>query len=189
LKLRVTRLRIALLFLVVVLVILAGWTASSPPTLGVQSQSQLTDSLFSYAQSIVTQNFSDPSGNYVFKFGFDYPNASVPQGQHIQLAVYCALINQQISSFFERGISIALQSGSLLVDGKSDFSVKIISKLQSNIQIFYFQNPNTNIPVGKHNITARLVLSTIVVNYIGSYGGSTEIVTLNGLMNINASMT
>ncbi len=187
---RLTRIKFAGIVLVVMVVVtLTAWSASSPPVLTVRSQSQLDSTLFSYARSFSTQNFTDGSGIYTFKFGFDYPNTTVSQGERIELGIYCALVNQQITSPFTRGIALNLQSGSLLVNNREDSSIKIVSKTQPGLQAYYIQNPNTNIPLGSYNITARLLLETIDDNYVGNLQGTLQVVNLNGVLNITSSPT
>ncbi len=163
----------------------AVWTVTSPPILGVQSEAQLGSSLFSFAKSSTVQNFTDGSGGYNFKFGLDY-SANVIQGEQVQLAVYCALTAEQISSSFTRGVALSLQSASLSLDGRQDSGVKTASKFQPGLQIFYIQNIDTNIAMGLHNVTARLILSTVDVNYIGNFQGSTQVVMLNVVLNITS---
>ena len=182
-----SRIRVAELSVVTLLLVgVAAWTAASPPILGVQSRAQLDSSLFSYAKSFATQNFTDGSGAYTFRFGFDY-SANISQGEKVQLAIYCALTYEHISSPFTRGVALSLQSSSLSIDGRQDAGINTGSRNEPGLQIYYIQNLNTNIPAGLHNMSARLIVSTVDVNYIGNFQGSTQVVTLNGFLNINAS--
>ncbi|MGI0078262.1 MAG: hypothetical protein ACRECH_01415 [Nitrososphaerales archaeon] len=181
---KVTKIRVSALVVAILVVIgLIVWTIASPPILGVQSEVQLENSLFSYSKSFATQNFTDSSGIYTFKFGLDY-SANVSQGEHVQLAVYCALTYEQITSFFTRGVGLVLQSASLSIDGRQDSGVKTSSRFQPGLQIFYIQNLNTNIATGLHNMTARLVVSNVDVNYVGNSLASTQVVLLGGALNI-----
>lgn len=181
---RLSRIRVAAVILLVVG--LAAWTAASPPILGVQSEARLNSSLFSFAKSFATQNFTDGSGAYTFRFGFDY-SANISQGEKVQLAIYCALTYQDISSPFTRGVALSLQSFSLSIDGRQNAGINTASRTQPGLQIYYIQNLNTNIPAGLHNMSARMIVSTVDVNYIGNLQGSTQVVTLKGFLNINAS--
>ena len=185
-KIRFTRLRVVAIAIIVLLVLgLAIWTATSPQTLEVQSPSQLQTSLLSYSKSFQELNFSDGSGSYSFRLGFDY-SSNISIGSKTQLAVYCALVNETISSPLTKGIALGLQSSSLLVDGSRDAGVSLVSRLQAGLETFYFQNPNTNIALGMHNFTARLIISMIDVNFIGNFETGTELVSVSGIINMTS---
>jgi len=174
-------LAIAIIVLILLLGIGAEYTVlRAPPILNAQSSAEIKGSILSVARSFENASFTDGSGSYTFRFGFDYPDTPIPAGSATVFKVYAALTSQQITSFFTRGVSLALQSGSLLVDGRFDSGVKIDPTIQANVSTIEFEFVNTSLPQGTHNVTARLILSTVDVDYIGFYTGATQVVQLNG---------
>lgn len=179
------------LILVIVIVILLGLSVEytllkAPTIMQVQSSSDQKNSIISVAHVYTNARFSDGSGNYNFRFGFDYPNTSIPSGGATVFKVYGVLTSEQISSFFTRGVSLSLQSGSLIVDGHYDNNAKVDVSTQSSIQVIEFELLNANFTQGSHTVSARLVLSTIDIDYIGYVTGQTQIVELNGTFSVGA---
>lgn len=173
--------------LVVVIIILAGltaWTIKSPTTLSVQSDQQLKNSVMAFSKSFSNLSTTDSAGSYTFKFGFDYPDVPIQRGATTVFKVYTALISEQFSSPLARGVTLSVQSATLLVNGKEDTSVKVVTTTQPSLQVIEFQFVNTSLPAGNYNTTARLVLSTVDVFYVGFFSGSTSIVTLDGSFTI-----
>jgi len=184
--LKLTRTKLAAIVVVVLIVAgLAAWTFESPPMLPVQSQRQLGGTIFSASRVFQSANVSDGSGSYKFKFGMDY-DTNITRGQATRLAVYCALTSQQLSSPFARGVTLSLQSATLIVDNSPDESINVATGRQPGLLLYYLENPDTNIALGLHNITARLVFYTVDDNYIGNSQGSLLIIQLNGTMTISS---
>ncbi|MDH2900147.1 MAG: hypothetical protein PXY39_04175 [archaeon] len=172
--------KIAILVIVSLIVIgLVIWTVTSPSPLPVQSKGQLQSGLFGFSKDVASYNISDGSGSYSFEFGLDY-SQNLTSGSPTRIEVYCALVNQQVTSIFTRGVALALQSSSLFIDGTVDNSIDVSSKLISNLQTYSFVIPNLSSPLGNHTIQIRILVSTIDVNYIGSSTGTYQPVLLNG---------
>ncbi len=172
-----------LIFLIVLVGGLSAWTIESPAVMSIQTQNQLNSSLFSYSNTFSEINISDSSGNYGFRFGLAYP-PEIQAGVTTRFDVYAALVAEQLTSSFTRGVSLQVQSASLTIDGKPDTGIKIDSKTQPDLQIFYLEFINTTLPDGKHNLSARLIVSTIDINYIGYVSGASQVVVLNGSFNV-----
>jgi hypothetical protein len=176
---------IAVLIVTVVVLGLAVWTLSSPPILQVQSQTNMISSIFSSSIAFSSYNSSDGTGSYTFKFGFDTP-VNVTEGAHTRFAVYCALTKENITSPFTRGVGLSLEDATLSTDNRSVGSVTISSRVSSSLDTFYLENPDTNLALGFHNITARLLFYIIDVNYVGSFRSSLIIVLLKGNFTITS---
>ncbi|HZW58385.1 MAG TPA: hypothetical protein VFF30_19010 [Nitrososphaerales archaeon] len=183
---RISRRLVAVIVIVVLIVAgLAVWTIRAPTTLTVQSEDQLKNSVMAFSRSFSNLSISDSAGSYTFRFGFDYPNNSISRGSATVFKVYAALTSQQLSSSFARGISLDVQSATLLVDGKEDASVKVVTTAQPTLEVIQFEFVNTSLPAGTYNTTARLVLSTMDVYYVGYFTGTTSIVTMDGSFTIS----
>ena len=156
----------------------------APPIMQVQSPSDQKNSIISVAHTYQNASFRDGSGSYTFRFGFDYPNTSIPSGGATVFKVYGVLTSEQITSFFTRGVSLNLESGSLIVDGHYDNNAKVDVSTQPSIEVIEFELLNANFTQGWHTVSARLVLSTIDIDYIGYFTGQTQIVELNGTFSV-----
>jgi hypothetical protein len=176
--------KIALIIIVALILIgLVIWTVISPSPLPVVSQSQLQNGLFGYSKNVASYNISDGSGTYNFKFGLDY-SQNLTGGSSTKVAVYCALADKEISSFFTKGVALTLLSSSLSIDGTVDNNLIESSKVQSNLQTYYFGIPAVSTSLGNHNLQVRILVSTIDVNYIGNSAGSYQSVILNGTFTV-----
>jgi hypothetical protein len=161
-----------------ILIGLVIWTVTSPTSLKMQSKSQLQEGLFGFSKDVVGYNISDGSGTYEFEFGLDY-SQNLTSGSATKVAVYCALVNEEITSFFTKGVALSLQSSSLSIDGKFDNTVES-SKIISNLQTYYIEIPAVSASLGNHTLQVSLLVSTIDINYIGNSAGNFHPVLLNG---------
>ncbi len=180
--------RIKIITVVLIAIVIAGlvaWTLTSPAPLQVQSQNELKTGIFSVSKTTLAYNITDGSNAYQFEFGFDY-DSNITQSSSIEYAVYGALVAEQISSPFARGVALSLQSASLLIDSHVDGSVKTSFQVKSGLATVYFQNPNTDLALGPHNMTVRLVVSPVDIGYIGNVDSSPIIVILQGAMNVTS---
>ncbi len=178
--------KIVLIVVVMLIVIsLVVWTVTSPPPLPVESQSELQSGLFGVSKSVTGFNISDGSGTYYFKFGLDFTQ-NLTSGGATKIAIYCALADQEITSFFTKGVALSLQSSTLLIDGIVDSSVTVSSKVQANLQTYYLEIPTVSFSLGNHSLQVRLLVSTIDVNYIGNSVGSYQLILLNGNFTVNS---
>ncbi len=175
----------AIAIVLLTIISLVVWTVTSPRPLRVQSESQLQNGLFGGSETTIGYNISDPSGTYHFEFGLDY-SENLTSNSATRVAVYCALVNQQITSFFTRGVALALQSSSFLIDGAIDSSAIVKSNLQSNLETFYFEIQNFQAPVGNHTLQVRIFISTVDINYIGNSLGTYQSVVLNGSFTVSS---
>jgi hypothetical protein len=118
----------------------------------------------------------------MFEFGFDYPDVPIPTGSPIQLRVYVALVSENRSSPFLKGISLQLDNASLYADGMPRSGVRIAQRQEANIESYSFQLPDTSFlaPGSSHNITAALSFSLVDVNYVGFLKGPSMNVMLTG---------
>jgi hypothetical protein len=177
---------LALLAIAVLALVFAGlflWTASAPGALVLQSHEALSEGIFSFSKSEISINATDSAGSYSFKFGLDYvENASL--GSSIEAKVYGALVTEEISSSFTRAISLSVRSASLLEDGVVDVQVETETTLRGGILTESFQNPSTELSLGQHNLTVRLLVSCVDLNYIGYNVDPPQVVTLQGLFNV-----
>ena len=180
------RSRINLALIIIVATILVGltiWTLSSPLVLLVQTKSQLQSGLFGFSQSVASYNISEGSGAYRFEFGLDYSH-NVTSGSPVKITVYCALVSQQITSFFTKGVALVLGSSSLSIDNKFVNTVRVSSKVVSNLQTYSIVIPALSASPGNHTFLVNLFVSTVDVNYIGYSGGSFQSVMLNGTFGV-----
>jgi hypothetical protein len=178
-----------LVITVIVILVVIGlvyWTVSSPPALVLQSHSSIANGIFSFSKSQSSFNITDGSGSYSIKFGLDYLT-NITFGSESLIKVYGVLASEQITSQFTRGISLAVNSASLFIDGIDDSSVSASNAITGGILTESFQNPNTSIPIGSHNLTIRMIVSTVDLNYVGYFAGTPEIVVLSGLFNVTQS--
>ena len=183
------KLSVALKILAVVIVasILIGlfvWTVTSPPTLSVQSVSDLQNGLFGGSSSKQSYNVTDGSGTYQLAFGLQY-DQNITAGSMTRIAVYIALESEKISSSFTKGIALTLESSTLSIDGKPVSGVQITSSIQDNLQTYYFALEHAPVSSGNHSLEVGITVSTIDVNYIGSVLGNYQPVNLNGTINIS----
>jgi len=174
---------IALSVIVIILISLEAWTASAPGILTPQSETSLNETLFQYAVTRSTLNITDGEGSYSFLFGLDY-NESVSPGIPSIVLVYVSMLTEQKTSGFLKGTSLAIDSANVLIDGIEVLGVR--SQVSSNGMILTdrLSNVAINETGGSHQITARLIVSTVDVNYIGYFGGNEEAISLNGTINV-----
>ncbi|GEM_PF-1868823 len=183
------RRRLLIVTIVIVIVIASSlviWTIEAPETLDPLPSGQLASSLISYSKTIKDYNFTDSSGTYEFRFGIDYQPV-VNEGAAAEVIVYAALLSESIHSGFSKGVALSVQSASLALDGKVDTGVKFVTRRQGLIDSFLFQYLNTTLSIGMHNMTARLLVSTVDVDYIGYFEGNLYVVVLNGSFNVTTS--
>lgn len=157
---------------------LSAWTLVSPSVMQVQSQSDFSTSIFQYVSFSQNITFKDNGGTYVFKFGVDY-NKNISQGQPTILDVYAALVSEHLSSAFTHGVDLQLHSANALVDGSEISGIKIRSTYNTNIASFYLTYIRVNSTLGRHTLTARLILNILDINFIGFSVGTTQLVNLN----------
>lgn len=143
-----------------------------------QTGSDLSRSLFHYANENETVSFSDSEAHYSFLFGMSY-NTNVSQGQMIIVEIFSSLLSQK-SSGLMRGVALHLDSASVSIDGLQVKPIEVRVTSSPTILIVYLTSIQINAGAGKHLISARLLLSTIDVNYLGYFGGSEQAVNLNG---------
>jgi hypothetical protein len=177
---------IKIAFFVIVASIVVGlliWTITSPAPLPVQSESQLQAGLFGFSQEVASYNISDGSGTYNFKFGLDY-SQNLTGGSPARITVYCALVKQEITSFFTKGAALTLQSSSLSIDRKFDNTVTVSSKIVSGLQTYSFVIPSLSTTSGNHTLQVNLFVSTLDVYYIGNSLGSYQSILLNGTFTV-----
>lgn len=174
------------IFVVLLIAGLAYWSFTAPPPLEVQTPSQLQTGIFSVSRSVSWLNTSDSSGVYSFKLGLDY-DSNISQGSSTEVKVYVALVSESISSPFMRKISMAVTSASFFVDGVDDPTVTTKENIVGGLLVESIQNPNTDLSLGLHNFTARLVVSTIDINYIGYSVSPPNPTDISGLFNITAT--
>ncbi len=175
---------IATVLLVVIGIVF--WTFSAPQALKVQSQSDLRSGIFSISTSQNWLNATDGAGSYSFKFGLDY-NTNVTQGSAVEIKVYGALVSEKITSSFTRAISLTVNSASLLIDNSDDTLVQAATSLRGGIFTESFQNLDSSLPVGSHNLTIALLVSVVDLNYIGYSVGAPMAESLSGLFNVTQS--
>jgi hypothetical protein len=173
-------LRFAIVVIVgLIIIALVTWTVTSPSPLVVLSQNQLRNGIFGVSSSVENYSINDGSGTYHFEFGLDYTQ-NLTAGSATRVAVYSALVGEQISSFFTRGVSLALQSSSVSINGSVDGSAIVTTKKQAGLQTFYFEIPNVPNLHSDDSLQVRILVSTIDVNYVGNTLGSYQPVLLNG---------
>lgn len=168
-----------IVFVEIILISLAVWTAYSPAPLSVQSSSDLANSLFQFAKTTQTVNTSDGSGTYGFLFGMDH-NASYKAGSQTIIEVYASLVDEHILSHFTRGIALQFDEVKVFIDNTQDAGVKDRVTSQQNIDINYLSPVQFSQPPGLHNLTVRLIVSIVDVNYIGYAPNNQFLVTLKG---------
>ncbi len=173
----------ALIIAAIVLVSLEVWTISAPRILTPQPEASLNSSLFQYAETKNVLNFTDGEGEYSFLFGLDY-NSTVAPGEPSIVLVYISMLNEQRSSGFLKGTTLSIISAKVLIDGFEDSGVT--SRVSSNGAVLTdrLSDVDINDSSGTHVLTARLIVSTVDVNYIGYSNGSEEPISLNGTITI-----
>jgi hypothetical protein len=164
---------------------LAAWTLLSPAALSPQNNGELYSGIFSASKSVSSLNLSDGAGSYSFLFGLDYVS-NISQGSAVEFKVYGALVDQKIDSGFTRAISLQVDSASMFVNSSEDTSSRTSESIRAGIMTESFQNPNTNIPLGVYNLTIRLLVSTVDLNYVGYSVGTMGVVTMAGNFSITS---
>jgi hypothetical protein len=177
------RILIALAVVAIVLVSLEAWTASAPQILTPQSEASLSNSLFQYTETKNIWNVSDSEGSYSFLFGMDY-NQTMSPGVPSIVLIYISMLTEEKSSGFLKGTGLAIEGAKILIDGVEDAGVQ--SRVLSNGAVLTdrLSGVDINETGGTHQLSARLIVSTVDVNYIGYLGGSEEPVSLNGTITI-----
>jgi hypothetical protein len=176
--------RVATLSLVIIIFLaLVAWTAISPTILVPQSTTSLSESLFQYAKDKSTLNITDGEGTYSFLFGIDY-NESLNPGVPTIVEVYISMQSEQKSSGFLKGVGLQILSSRVLVDGIEDSGVTSMITTSSGIITDRLSNVDINDTSGIHELSTRLIVSTEDVNYIGYFGGSEQVISLNGTIAI-----
>lgn len=172
-----------LLIAVIVIVSLGTWTALSPSVLSPQSETELSGSLFRYAKSTSTLNITDGEGSYSFIFGVDY-NETVTPGVPSIILVFASLLNEEKSSGLLKGVALQINNAAVLIDGVEDTGVKSMVVSNGGILSDRLSGIDINDSSGVHQISARLIVSTVDVNYIGYFSGNEEVLSLNGTITI-----
>jgi hypothetical protein len=175
---------VALVVIAIVLVSLEAWTASAPQILTPQSEASLNNSLFQYTETKNFWNVTDSEGAYSFLFGMDY-NLTVSPGVPSIVLIYVSMLTEQKSSGFLKGTGLAIEGAKILIDGVEDAGVQ--SRVSSNGMVLTdrLSDVDINETGGTHQLSARLIVSTVDVNYIGYLGGSEEPISLNGTITIS----
>jgi hypothetical protein len=174
---------VSLVVIVVVIVSLADWTVFSPVTLTSSTSQELHESVFQFVKATSILNITDGEGAYSFLLGLDY-NDTVSTGLPSIVVVYISLLNEQKNNGFLRGVSLQVVSSRVLVDGVEYPGVKSEVSFNSAILTDRLSGVEINDTAGSHRITARLILSTVDVNYIGYLGGSEKAINLNGTITV-----
>jgi hypothetical protein len=179
-----TRKILSVAVLLVILGSVLAWTVLSPLPLSPQSQGQLSSSLFSFAKTASILNISDGEGSYSFLFGMDY-NGTLTPGIPAIVEVFVSLLSENKSSGFLKGVSLDFVSSGVLVDGSEDTGVKSMVTNSGGIITDRLSGVDINDTGGTHELTARLIISTVDVNYIGFLSGTEQVTSLNGTITIN----
>jgi hypothetical protein len=149
----------------------------------VQSQSELSNSILQYSRNITNVAVKDGSAAYKFELGLDY-NSNETSHQPFAMVVYAFLAGENKTSSFTKGVGLSLQGADVLVDGIGDSSVKVRSTYSSQVASFFLTFVEVN-STGTHQLTARLILNVIDLDYIGYTAGTTDIVNLNGSITVS----
>jgi hypothetical protein len=164
---------------VLVIVSLVAWTLLAPGTLSTQTSGQISRSLFQVAKTERILNITDGEGSYSFLFGLDY-NESASPGVPTIIEAFASLVGEQKTSGFLKGVALQIDSSSVLIDGIQDSGVSSMISSNGDIIIDRLSGIDINETAGVHQISARLIVSTLDVNYIGYFGGSEQVLSLNG---------
>ena len=175
---------IAIALVSIIVVGLAAWTFLSPKTMELQSTSEISNSLFQFAKSTERLSFADSEGNFTFLFGIDY-NQSMPLAEPAVISIFASLISESGTSPFLRGVSLSVERASVLVNGQEYPGLKTRQTISGGILIEYLTSFQVNTPGNLTQITARLIVSTIDVNYVGFLPGSEEVIQLNGTVSVS----
>ncbi len=173
----------ALVVAAIILFSLVAWTAFSPAILSPQSEAALSNSLFRYTKSESIVNITDGEGSYSFIFGLDY-NETVSPGSPTIVVVFASLLSEQKSGGFLKGVALQVVSSSVLIDGQDETGVRSMVTTSGGIMTDRLSGVDINDTGGSNVIAARLIISTVDVNYIGYLQGSEQAVTLNGTLTI-----
>jgi len=165
-----------------ILVSLALWTAFSPTYFSAQTKSEIAD-LFQFAKTTEIVNITDDSGVYSFEFGLDY-NSTLSPGIPTIVDAYISLLGAAFHSPLTKGVALQIDDASILFDGIRESAVKQRVNAGQNILFVYLSNVEVNDSSGLHNLSVRLLLSTVYVNYIGYFSGNEFSVTLNGTVKV-----
>jgi len=159
------------------------WTELSPPILYPQTEANLTGSIFQYAKTNATLNLADSEGTYSFLFGMDY-NDSLSPGSPTIVQVFVSLSSEQRGSSFQKGVALDILSSTILIDGIEEIGVKSMVTTNGDILTDRLSGIDVNDSSGIHNLSARLIVSTVDVNYIGYFEGSEQVISLNGTLTL-----
>ncbi len=169
--------------LILLVAVLLSWTVLSPKTLLPQTESQISESLFQVAKTTRLFNISDGEGSYSFLFGLDFNESVSPRTPTI-VESFFSLVAEQKSSAFLRGVALEIVSSSVLINGIRDSGISSMVTSNGAIVIDRLSGVDINETGGDQQLSARLIVSTVDVNYIGYFGGSEQAVTLNGTISI-----
>ena len=98
--------------------------------------------------------------------------------------VYVSMLTEQRTSGFLKGTGLAIDSAEVLIDGVEVSGVRSAVSSTGSILTDRLSNVAINETGGTHQISARLLVSTVDVNYIGYFGGSEEAISLNGTISV-----
>jgi hypothetical protein len=174
---------VALSLIAIIFVSLEVWTVFAPPILNPQSETSLNETLFQYTKTKSILNITDGEGSYSFLFGLDY-NETASAGIPSIVLVYVSMLSEQRTSSFLKGTGLAIESANVLIDGVEVSGVKSVVSSTGSILTDRLSNVAINETGGSHQISARLLVSTVDVNYIGYFGGSEEPINLNGTISV-----
>lgn len=170
--------------ILVVILSLAAWTAESPAALSPQSQASVSDSLFHFAKTTELVNVTDGEGSYSFLFGMDY-NTTVTPGVPTLIEVFASLVSEQKTSAFLKGVTLDIASSDVLLNGSGDSQVTPMILKSSGIIVDRLTELAINETSGVLDLSARLIITVVDVNYIGSFSGNQQVVSLNGTISIS----
>jgi hypothetical protein len=180
---RHSKVLIAVSLIAIILLSLEVWTVFAPEILNPQSETSLNETLFHYAVTKSILDITDGEGSYSFLFGLDY-NETASAGIPSIVLVYVSMLSEQRSSSFLKGTGLTIESANVLIDGVEVSGVRSAVSSTGSILTDRLSNVAINETGGSHQISARLLVSTVDVNYIGYFGGSEEAISLNGTINV-----
>jgi hypothetical protein len=173
---------LAIILVAIIVSSLSAWTILSPPEMQVQTQAQLSNSILQYSRNITNIVMADGSGSYKFEVGLDY-NTNETAHAPFPVDVYAFLVSENKTSSFTKGVGLSLQNASVLIDGIADPTLKVRSTYSTEVASFFLTFVEVN-STGLHDFSARLILNVIDLNYIGYNIGTTDIVSLNGSIEV-----
>jgi len=167
----------------VLLLSLLIWTLLAPPILSPQSPSGVSNSLFQFSKTTKELNVTDGEGSYSFLVGMEY-NETVSPGSPTIVEVFVSLVHEAKSSSFLRGVYLKIDSAGVLIDGKGESGSKQMITSNDGLITDRISGIDINQTSGEHSLVARLIFSTVDVNYIGYASGNQQVLQLNGTISI-----